>query len=201
MRIYDCFIIYILTTRATESGWMTQECFRAWLTWFNHHLQLKQIEKPLVLFMDGATSHISVDIIQEAKENQIILVKLHLNSTHILQALDVSVFGPAKPNWAQIIMNWYRQTRYDTVTKKVFTALLNTLYSDMVKKPDNLINGFKFTGIWSLNEKIIIDKVEERGMYKVLCNNEPTSQDIEQSEINLSNQEHRASTSFSDSRE
>ena len=38
----------------------------------------------------------------------------------------------------------------------------------MVKNPDNLINGFKATGIWPLNEKVNIDKVEERGMYKVV---------------------------------
>ena len=41
-----------------------------------------------------------------------------------------------------------------------------------------------------LKEKVIIDKVEERGMYKVLGNNIPTS-----------HQAARASTSLSDSRE
>ncbi|CAL4148936.1 unnamed protein product [Meganyctiphanes norvegica] len=189
----------------TDTGWMNRECFRAWITWFNRHLQMKQIEKPVVLLLDGCTSHISVEIV-EAKYNQIILVKLPPNSTHILQALDVSVFGPAKKDWARIIGNWFRQTNYEPVTKKVFPALLNKLYSGMVKKPENLIKGFRATGVWPFNKQVIIDKVEERGMYKVLGNNIPTSQDNEQSNSTTSNQMEnegpsRASTSFSGSRE
>ena len=45
-----------------------------------------------------------------------------------------------------------------------------------------------------LKEKVIIDEVAERGMYKVLGNNVPSSS-------NLSNQAARASTSLSDSGE
>lgn len=36
----------------------------------------------------------------------------------------------------------------------------------MVAKPDNLISGFRATGIWPLDKQKILNKVEERGLYK-----------------------------------
>ncbi|CAL4243049.1 unnamed protein product [Meganyctiphanes norvegica] len=79
------------TYNTTKSGWMDQERFLAWLRWFDEKLTEKQVERPVVVVMDGASSHISVDIVEEAREKNIVLVKLPPNSTHFLQALDVGV--------------------------------------------------------------------------------------------------------------
>ena len=152
----------------TKSGWMDQDSFTAWVKWFNEYLTRNKIQKPVVLFMDGCTSHISLIIVEEAKSHQIFLVKLPPNSTHLLQALDVGVFAPSKMNRKIVIRNWYRQTNNKPVTKKVFPALFAKLYEDMIKKPENLVNGFRATGIWPLNKEIILEKVERRGIYKTV---------------------------------
>ncbi|CAL4182392.1 unnamed protein product, partial [Meganyctiphanes norvegica] len=124
--------------------------------------------------MDGCSAHISLAIVEEARARNIILVKLPPNSTHILQVLDVTVFGPSKSAWTEVIRQWSRQSRFKNVTKSVFPALLSKLFDSMVEKPDNLVSGFRTTGIWPLNKKKILDKVEERGVYRA-ANEIPTN--------------------------
>ncbi|CAL4074705.1 unnamed protein product [Meganyctiphanes norvegica] len=150
----------------SQSGWMDKTKFHAWIKVFDESIIKKKIQKPVIVIMDGHSSHLDLTVVEEAKSCDIMLVKLPPNSTHILQVLDVSVFGPAKKNWADIIKMWYRQTRDQKITKKVFSALLDKLFTDMKSKPTHLINGFRATGIWPLNKEIILKKIEERYIYK-----------------------------------
>lgn len=66
---------------------------------------LKESETPLpvVVFLDGHKFHLSLNLSILCSENKIILVSLFPNATHILQPLDVAVFGPMKKN---IIRQW-----------------------------------------------------------------------------------------------
>ncbi|CAL4165079.1 unnamed protein product, partial [Meganyctiphanes norvegica] len=159
------------TYNTTKSGWMDQERFLAWLRWFDEKLTEKQVERPVVVVMDGASSHISVDIVEEAREKNIVLVKLPPNSTHFLQALDVGVFGPSKVKWEKIIKHFSRQTRpiIKAVSKSAFPALLSLIFDDLVNNPQNLISGFRSTGIWPMNKEKIMEKVESRGIYKTVA--------------------------------
>ena len=43
--------------KTTKKGWMDQISFKAWLVWFDQNLEKKGIEKPVVLFMDGSSTH------------------------------------------------------------------------------------------------------------------------------------------------
>ena len=71
----------------TPNGWMTNISFNAWIPFFDEYLQLKNIKKPVILLMDGCSSHVSLDIVLKAKDLGIILLKLHANSS-----LDLGVF-------------------------------------------------------------------------------------------------------------
>ncbi|CAL4100978.1 unnamed protein product, partial [Meganyctiphanes norvegica] len=87
----------------TTNGWMDQQVFCRWIPWFDRILEEREIEKPVVVIMDGCSAHISLAIVEEARARNIILVKLPPNSTHILQVLDVTVFGPSKSAWTEVI--------------------------------------------------------------------------------------------------
>ena len=78
----------------SDSGWTKQGLA---LIWFREHF-LKHIgaARPQVLIMDGHNSHNFVELIDSAKENNIILVELPEHTSHHLQPLDKSVFGPLK---------------------------------------------------------------------------------------------------------
>ncbi|XP_011863938.1 PREDICTED: uncharacterized protein LOC105559902 [Vollenhovia emeryi] len=81
----------------TDSGWMTESMFFKYVTQkFYPWLLENLIEFPVVLFIDGHASHISVRLAEFCKQYKIELVALYPNATHILQPLDVAVFHPLK---------------------------------------------------------------------------------------------------------
>ncbi|RHZ31535.1 hypothetical protein DYB26_015757 [Aphanomyces astaci] len=53
-------------------------------------------ERPILLIMDGCSSHYSEHIYAEAKALNILLQFLPANATHLFQPLDVTVFLPFK---------------------------------------------------------------------------------------------------------
>ena len=154
----------------SPSGWMDSDRFKAYIPVFDNFLVKQKIKKPVVVTIDGHGSHIDLEVAHEARKRNIILVKLPPNSTHLLQALDVSVFSPLKGIWNNDTKEWYKQTKLKKITKKVFPPLLAKLDSEMHvgdKGKKNMIAGFRATGIWPLDKKHILDKVEARGVYKL----------------------------------
>ena len=57
------------------------------------------IEGPKVLIFDGHRSHVTLQIVELARNNDIHFILLPPHSTHILQPVDVSVFKPVKTVW------------------------------------------------------------------------------------------------------
>lgn len=76
---------------------MTSEiCFEYIANIFIPHLNETNISRPVIVFLDGYHSHLSLQLSKFCRENGLILVALCPNSTHILQPLDIAVFGPLK---------------------------------------------------------------------------------------------------------
>ncbi|XP_008178159.1 uncharacterized protein LOC103307706 [Acyrthosiphon pisum] len=83
-----------------ENSWMTSETFYEYIAIiFVPHLIDSNIPRPVVVFLDGHSSHLSLRLSKFCRENGLILITLYPNSTHILQPLDVAVFGPLKSSW------------------------------------------------------------------------------------------------------
>ena len=74
----------------SEKGWTDQELFYYWLT----ELFVKQIPpaRPVMLLVDGHSSHYEPESIRAAAEQSIIVFCLPPHSTHITQSLNVSFF-------------------------------------------------------------------------------------------------------------
>ena len=51
------------------------------------------------MFLIVMNLNVSLELIDKARENNIVLFKLIAHSSHILQQLDYGVFGPAKVAW------------------------------------------------------------------------------------------------------
>ena len=89
---------------STERGWMTAESFYKYISGqFYPWLIKNKIEFPVVLFVDGHSSHLTLELAQFCKEKKIELIALYPNATHILQPLDVAVFHPLKHSWKKVI--------------------------------------------------------------------------------------------------
>lgn len=110
-----------------------------------------------ILFVDGHYSHISIETIDLAIENNIVLICLPPHTTHILQPLDVSVFKPVKSAWKKVIDDYFKRTNYQSIDKKVFPSLVNELYQKAFKK-EHAISGFVKTGLFPLDGSKITDE-------------------------------------------
>jgi hypothetical protein len=75
----------------TESGWMTSATFFEYIANIFHPWLINQkITLPVVLFVDGQSSHLTYSLSEFCSENGIHLVALHPNATHIIQPIDPS---------------------------------------------------------------------------------------------------------------
>ena len=109
---------------------------------------------PVVLFFDGHHSHLSLKLLQEAKVRNVHLVCLPAHTSHILQPMDVSVYGPMKATWRTILKKYKTSTRAANVTKEVFPSLLNHLWAESVC-PEHITAGFKASGLHPINARAI----------------------------------------------
>lgn len=74
----------------SENGWVNCELF---IQWFQFFLKVIPPTRPVLLIMDGHGSHISIEVIELARDNGIHLLCLPAHTTHILHPLDVGVFN------------------------------------------------------------------------------------------------------------
>ena len=72
----------------SDNGWINQELY---LRWFKFFIANIPSARPVLLIQDGHGSHISLDVIRLARENDASFLCLPAHTTHLLQPLDVGV--------------------------------------------------------------------------------------------------------------
>ena len=116
------------TYSVSQKGWMMKDTFYAWLGEFNNFVVDAKIPKPVVLFMDGHSSHISLETGKFASDNGIILYCLPPHASHIVQPLDVGFFSALKAAWHNALLNWQWEHPGVNFTKGEFPALFKTVW-------------------------------------------------------------------------
>ena len=96
----------------------------------------------------------SIRLVELARSNNVHLVCLPPHTTHLLQPLDVGVFGPMKAAWRTILKQHQLQSCAATVTKQEFPILLAKLW-DQSFLPQHLKSGFRRTGLCPLSRAAI----------------------------------------------
>jgi hypothetical protein len=139
----------------SESGWMESSTFVDWFTnVFIVHCS--RIEGPKILIMDNHSSHISIDIVNLARENQIHILALPAHSSHLLQPLDVGVFKHVKVVWREIVEAYFKSSGFKNVEKSVFSSLFAKLKdSGKAFNRSHVVAGFEQTGIFPLNRHAV----------------------------------------------
>ena len=68
--------------------------------WFNKHfLRYIPSARPVLLLLDGHSSHYCPDTIRVVAHHKVIVFALPPNTTHISQPIDKGCFGPLKEAW------------------------------------------------------------------------------------------------------
>ncbi|KAJ8968448.1 hypothetical protein NQ314_002294 [Rhamnusium bicolor] len=86
---------------SSSSGWFDMNLFEEWF----FHILLPHIERTrapnaaTIVVGDNPASHFSPNVIAACKEKQMYMTPFPANATHLMQPLDVAVFGPMKRKW------------------------------------------------------------------------------------------------------
>lgn len=139
----------------TEKGWMTSEAFYLYMANSFYPFLLKtNIERHVIVFMDGHRLHLTLDLGNFCKEKGIILVAIYPNSTHIIQTLDVGVFGPLKIDWRNMTEQYRFEHNGNEITKFDVPNLLSKLINKENFK-SNVVSGFRKSGIYPFDKEAI----------------------------------------------
>ena len=131
---------------------MDTELFRGWLT--DHFLEHAVGVRPLLVLLDGHSSHFQPDLIRFAREHDIILFCLPPHTTHESQPLDASVFKPLKQNWQDACHDYVQTHPGKAVTKYQFSELLHKAW-DKTMTPTVICAGFRRCGVYPFNPQAI----------------------------------------------
>ncbi|XP_055528078.1 uncharacterized protein LOC129720616 [Wyeomyia smithii] len=140
----------------SESGWMNSEAFFEYIANVFYPWALKQkVQFPLILFVDGHSSHTSFETIEFCKKNGIILVSLFPNATHVMQPLDVSFFAPLKNAWQEVVKQWRFENDGAMISRANFAPLLEKAIDSLENKDTTLTNGFRKCGLYPFDADAI----------------------------------------------
>ena len=136
----------------TKNGWMDTELFYMWLA--NHFVVHIPPARPVILLVDGHSTHIDIQITKFCQGNQIILYCLPAHTSHIVQPLDVAFFRPLKVNWRKAVKAYKDDNPGQTVTKQVFAKVFHSAWEASVKA-ETFINGFRDSGLYPFNPQAV----------------------------------------------
>ena len=118
---------------------------------------VSDLEKPVLLTFDGHNSHLTYNTVKVAMQKSIIIICLPPNTSHAIQPLDVGVFKSVKASWRNILNDWFKDSRLQTVDKAVFPLLLSKLWSCL--KPQHAVNGFRGCGLLPVDRSAVQHRV------------------------------------------
>lgn len=130
----------------TLNGWISSDSFLRWLTNLFYASVHDEIQFPIIIFLDGHTSHINISVSDFCTDKGIILYCLPPYASHVLQPLDVSVFGPLKKLWNKSINEFKIKYRL-AMSIQHFFPVFDSAWKEACSRPKNVISAFKSTGL------------------------------------------------------
>ena len=148
--------------RKSDKGWINTQLFYKWLE--EHFVKRTATIRPLVLLIDGHSSHIDISTSKLCKDNNILLYCLPPHSSHITQPLDVGFYGPLKTSWRKAVAKYALDNVGKSVTKYTFAEVFKEAWINTVKL-STIVNSFRCAGIWPVNANVYKSKVAPATVY------------------------------------
>ena len=136
----------------SENGWTNSILFDSWFK--KQFMRYAPASRPLILFLDGHSSHYCPDTINLAADNGIIIFTLPPNTTHLTQPLDKGVFGPFKQHWRRVCHDFKISHQGQVINDYNFCRLFSKVWIESMTT-SNIIGGFHTTGIYPINRNAI----------------------------------------------
>ena len=142
----------------SENGWTDDFLCKEWFKncFIPQATARNTSGKPILLIYDGHGSHDKIELINLAREHNIILFCLPPHTTHKLQPLDVGVFGPFQRAWSErcdeVVEDTGEEMPREDFVKEYMDVRSKTF------KSTTIINAFRKSGCWPVNLDVFTDE-------------------------------------------
>ena len=156
--------------------------------------------QPLLLLLDGHSSHFELSSIQLAEKEGVIILCLPPHTTHESQPLDCGVFGPLKKQWTQVCHDFQQANKGAVISKYVFSRLFSQAWLHALSG-HNIIAGFRKCGVYPFNHnaiEILDDSTANESGIDVNCSHDdgiPVSDDFHPVDVNPTQPPHQMNES------
>lgn len=176
----------------SDSGWINESLFVDWLHHFISYAKPTK-EDPVLLILDNHESHKSLDAYLLCREHGVIMLTLPPHTSHRLQPLDLTYFGPIKTAYNQECENHMADRFGQPITQYDIVELFTNAYN-RCSNLQKAASGFRSAGIYPLRPieldsigpyisqqtaQTTIDSTQNINMNTQPSNNHPT--DVQQS--------------------
>lgn len=138
--------------QCSQSGWINEELFLIWLQHFVKHTA-SSIENPTLLILDNHESHSNLQSFQYCRQNGVHLLSIPPHTSHRLQPLDLTFFGPLKKSYDRECDMFMKTHNYEKISHYDVADLLRRSYV-RVATIEKAIKGFQSAGIMPLNPSV-----------------------------------------------
>ena len=119
----------------------------------------------MILFIDGAKVHLSIEASEFCANNDIILYTLYPNATHLIQLLDLALMGLVKSVYKEAMCKWLMRNIGETFDKYRFVEVFKETYQCSCTVI-NAVQGFEEAGIIPWNpQKVKTGKLYPAELY------------------------------------
>lgn len=131
-----------------KNAWMEDILATEWFE--NVFLRHCGQERPQLLLWDSHHSHETLEVLQKAKQNDIIVMAFPPHTTHHLCPLDRCLFGPFKKQWNSVCSEFLQENPQNTINKQSFCGLVKQAFDQSFTR-SNIVSGFESSGICKWN--------------------------------------------------
>ena len=129
----------------SPNGWMTADVFFTWISSIFFPAVKDKLPFPIFVFLDGHISHINLAVSDFCRDNNIIIYCFPAHASHIMQPLDIAVFGPLKKVWNKAI-DAHKGQSHSALTRSNFFQVFDVAWKSSCTR-DNAQAGFKSSGL------------------------------------------------------
>jgi hypothetical protein len=140
----------------SPSGWMDTTIFVTYLHHFIRHAK-PTAARPILVLLDGHHSHKSLDAIQLARQNHVHMLTIPPHTSHKLQPLDLTFFGPLKTSYNRQVDKWMLAHAGQRVSDYDIAGIFTRAY-ERVAVIEKATKGFACAGIVPYNPEVFGDE-------------------------------------------
>lgn len=142
----------------SDNSWIDTHLFNQWFCY--HVLKYAPSCRPLLLLLDGHSSHFQPAVVEMAAAEEVIIFCLPPHSTHITQPLDNGAFSALKSHWKEACREHMILNPGQVVTRYTFSRLFCKAYSRAFTI-GNIMESFRDTGVYLFNRAALLPPESE----------------------------------------